>query len=252
MNSLPLCFKTTAVLIAFDLSHVLISAHLTIRVLQFSFGIQIDPSILACHEAMGALFIICQFKVLALCSCAASCACTAVLTPAYTAAYTAAAPVLTLCSCAASCAYTPVLTPAYTASYSAPVLTLCSCAASPLPAQILKLLKDSKGNILDDEQLINVLNHSKLTSSVITVGGAWLCACSCGGCVHASVMAVCMHLSWLCACICHGFACSCDGCVHASVMPLCLLALRMHLSWLCACICRGFVHASVMALYMHL
>jgi len=37
-----------------------------------------------------------------------------------------------------------------------------------LEDKILKLLKDSKGNILDDEQLINVLNHSKLTSSVIT------------------------------------------------------------------------------------
>ncbi len=35
--------------------------------------------------------------------------------------------------------------------------------------QILKLLKESQGNILDDEQLINTLNHSKLTSSVIAV-----------------------------------------------------------------------------------
>jgi len=52
------------------------------------------------------------------------------------------------------------------------------CASHPLrpPAQILRLLKESQGNILDDEQLINVLNHSKLTSSVITVRarlGAW-------------------------------------------------------------------------------
>jgi hypothetical protein len=37
--------------------------------------------------------------------------------------------------------------------------------------QILKLLKESQGNILDDEQLINTLNHSKLTSSVIAVSG---------------------------------------------------------------------------------
>ncbi len=38
-----------------------------------------------------------------------------------------------------------------------------------LEDKILKLLKDSTGNILDDEQLINTLNHSKLTSSVIAV-----------------------------------------------------------------------------------
>ncbi|KAJ9531756.1 hypothetical protein QJQ45_021904, partial [Haematococcus lacustris] len=36
-----------------------------------------------------------------------------------------------------------------------------------LEDKILKLLKESQGNILDDEQLINTLNHSKLTSSVI-------------------------------------------------------------------------------------
>ena len=36
-----------------------------------------------------------------------------------------------------------------------------------LEDKILKLLKESKGNILDDEVLINTLNNSKLTSSVI-------------------------------------------------------------------------------------
>ena len=44
-----------------------------------------------------------------------------------------------------------------------------------LEDKILKLLKESTGNILDDEQLINTLNHSKLTSSVITVSGAQRC-----------------------------------------------------------------------------
>ncbi|KAK3243833.1 hypothetical protein CYMTET_46533 [Cymbomonas tetramitiformis] len=38
-----------------------------------------------------------------------------------------------------------------------------------LEDKILKLLKESEGNILDDELLINTLNNSKLTSSVITV-----------------------------------------------------------------------------------
>lgn len=38
-----------------------------------------------------------------------------------------------------------------------------------LEDKILKLLKESEGNILDDEQLINVLNNSKLTSEVIHV-----------------------------------------------------------------------------------
>lgn len=38
-----------------------------------------------------------------------------------------------------------------------------------LEDRILKLLKESSGNILDDEQLINTLNHSKTTSSVISV-----------------------------------------------------------------------------------
>ncbi|MEW5314022.1 MAG: hypothetical protein WDW38_005550 [Sanguina aurantia] len=37
-----------------------------------------------------------------------------------------------------------------------------------LEDKILRLLKESSGNILDDEQLINTLNHSKLTSSVIS------------------------------------------------------------------------------------
>lgn len=40
---------------------------------------------------------------------------------------------------------------------------------SELEDKILKLLKESSGNILDDEQLINTLNHSKLTSGVISV-----------------------------------------------------------------------------------
>ncbi|GFH16496.1 dynein heavy chain 7, axonemal, partial [Haematococcus lacustris] len=40
-----------------------------------------------------------------------------------------------------------------------------------LEDKILKLLKESQGNILDDEQLINTLNHSKLTSSVIAASG---------------------------------------------------------------------------------
>lgn len=38
-----------------------------------------------------------------------------------------------------------------------------------LEDKILKLLKESTGNILDDEQLINTLNHSKTTSGVIGV-----------------------------------------------------------------------------------
>ena len=37
-----------------------------------------------------------------------------------------------------------------------------------LEDKILKLLKESEGNILDDEVLINTLNNSKLTSSVIS------------------------------------------------------------------------------------
>lgn len=36
-----------------------------------------------------------------------------------------------------------------------------------LEDKILKLLKESEGNILDDEVLINTLNNSKLTSGVI-------------------------------------------------------------------------------------
>ena len=41
-----------------------------------------------------------------------------------------------------------------------------------LEDKILKLLKESTGNILDDEQLINTLNHSKTTSGVIGVSGS--------------------------------------------------------------------------------
>jgi dynein heavy chain len=46
-----------------------------------------------------------------------------------------------------------------------------------LEDKILKLLKESEGNILDDEQLISTLNNSKMTSAAIQVGGqelAWL------------------------------------------------------------------------------
>ena len=40
-----------------------------------------------------------------------------------------------------------------------------------LEDKILKLLKESEGNILDDEQLIATLNNSKLTSAAIQVRG---------------------------------------------------------------------------------
>lgn len=36
-----------------------------------------------------------------------------------------------------------------------------------LEDKILKLLKEAKGNILDDEVLINTLNNSKMTSAII-------------------------------------------------------------------------------------
>jgi dynein heavy chain len=35
--------------------------------------------------------------------------------------------------------------------------------------KILKLLRESEGNILDDEQLLATLNNSKLTSAAIQV-----------------------------------------------------------------------------------
>jgi hypothetical protein len=35
--------------------------------------------------------------------------------------------------------------------------------------KILKLLRESEGNILDDEQLLNTLNNSKRTSAAIQV-----------------------------------------------------------------------------------
>lgn len=38
-----------------------------------------------------------------------------------------------------------------------------------LEDKILKLLRESQGNILDDEQLLNTLNNSKLTSAAIQV-----------------------------------------------------------------------------------
>jgi len=37
--------------------------------------------------------------------------------------------------------------------------------------KILKLLRESEGNILDDEQLLNTLNNSKRTSAAIQVQG---------------------------------------------------------------------------------
>ena len=40
---------------------------------------------------------------------------------------------------------------------------------SALEDRILMLLKESEGNILDDEQLIDVLNNSKQTSNTIKV-----------------------------------------------------------------------------------
>jgi dynein heavy chain len=40
-----------------------------------------------------------------------------------------------------------------------------------LEDKILKLLKESEGNILDDEQLISTLNNSKMTSAAIQVRG---------------------------------------------------------------------------------
>lgn len=46
----------------------------------------------------------------------------------------------------------------------------CCCAVmSPVQDKILKLLRESEGNILDDEQLLNTLNNSKRTSAAIQV-----------------------------------------------------------------------------------
>lgn len=39
----------------------------------------------------------------------------------------------------------------------------------PVQEKILKLLRESEGNILDDEQLLNTLNNSKRTSAAIQV-----------------------------------------------------------------------------------
>ena len=57
------------------------------------------------------------------------------------------------------------------ASYSATMasysITEAAAVLQELEDKILKLLKDAKGNILDDEVLINTLNNSKLTAGMI-------------------------------------------------------------------------------------
>lgn len=46
----------------------------------------------------------------------------------------------------------------------------CCCAVlCTVQDKILKLLRESEGNILDDEQLLNTLNNSKRTSAAIQV-----------------------------------------------------------------------------------
>lgn len=42
-----------------------------------------------------------------------------------------------------------------------------ACLVQELEDKILRLLKEAKGNILDDEVLINTLNNSKLTAAMI-------------------------------------------------------------------------------------
>lgn len=46
-----------------------------------------------------------------------------------------------------------------------------------LEDKVLRLLRDSKGNILDDEQLVATLNNAKVTSGVCVwrggAGGCW-------------------------------------------------------------------------------
>lgn len=42
-----------------------------------------------------------------------------------------------------------------------------ACLVQELEDKILRLLKEAKGNILDDEVLINTLNNSKLTAGMI-------------------------------------------------------------------------------------
>lgn len=53
-------------------------------------------------------------------------------------------------------------------------LTVTACCVGllcrPVQEKILKLLRESEGNILDDEQLLNTLNNSKRTSAAIQVG----------------------------------------------------------------------------------
>ncbi len=44
-------------------------------------------------------------------------------------------------------------------------------ALADVEERILRLLKESSGNILDDEQLIATLNTAKVTSTAIQVGG---------------------------------------------------------------------------------
>lgn len=52
-------------------------------------------------------------------------------------------------------------------------LTVRACCVGllrrPVQEKILKLLRESEGNILDDEQLLNTLNNSKRTSAAIQV-----------------------------------------------------------------------------------
>ncbi len=56
-----------------------------------------------------------------------------------------------------------------------------------LEDKILKLLKESEGNILDDEQLIATLNNSKLTSQAIQVSHLGFAA-GCGACSYVAVI----------------------------------------------------------------
>ncbi len=50
-------------------------------------------------------------------------------------------------------------------------------ALADVEERILRLLKESQGNILDDEQLINTLNTAKVTSTTIQVGSRQHCRC---------------------------------------------------------------------------
>lgn len=52
-----------------------------------------------------------------------------------------------------------------------PAMAVCRLSACCVQDKILKLLRESEGNILDDEQLLNTLNNSKRTSAAIQVQG---------------------------------------------------------------------------------